>query len=90
VPVGNSRGSYSIAAGKWPSPNLTADLLDLTPYNGQAIMVVASAWNQEVISEARIIGVLDKESCDVIQKFAYEHMQEKESEIASYITGISN
>ncbi len=83
-------GVYSLAAGKWPSPNLTADLLDLSPYNGQAIMVIASDWNQEVISEARIIGVVDKVSCDVLQKFAYEHMQEKEQEIASYISGISN
>jgi hypothetical protein len=83
-------GTYSIAAGKWPSPNLTADLLDLTPYNGQSIMVIASDWNQEVISEARIFGVLDKVACDVIQKFAYEHMQEREQEIASYISGISN
>ena len=83
-------GLYSIAAGKWPSPNTTADLMDLTPYNGNSIMVVASEWNQEVISEARIFGVLDKVACDVIQKFAYEHMQEKEAEIASYISGISN
>ncbi|MBX0334259.1 hypothetical protein K3G39_13530 [Pontibacter sp. HSC-14F20] len=83
-------GTYSLAAGKWPSPNLTADLLDLTPYNGQSIMVIASDWNEEVISEARIFGVLDKVACDVIQKFAYEHMQDKEEEIASYISGISN
>lgn len=83
-------GLYRIAAGKWPSPNLTADLLDLAPYNGKAIMVIASDWNEEVISEARLFGVLDKVACDVIQKFAYEHMQEKEEEIASYISGISN
>lgn len=83
-------GTYSLAAGKWPSPNLIADLLDLAPYNGQAIMVIASDWNQEVISEARIFGVLDKVACDVLQKFAYGHMQEKEEEIASYISGISN
>ncbi|PVY39733.1 hypothetical protein [Pontibacter virosus] len=83
-------GQYSLAAGKWPSPNLTADLLDLTPYNGQAILVIASDWNQEVISEARIFGVLDKVACDVLQKFAYGHMQDKEEEIASYISGISN
>lgn len=83
-------GMYSIAAGKWPSPNLSADLLDLSPYNGKSIMVIASDWNQEVISEARIFGVLDNVACDVIQKFAYEHMQEKEEEIASYISGISN
>jgi hypothetical protein len=83
-------GSYSITAGNWPSPNLSAALLDLTPYNGQSIMVIASDWNQEVISEARIFGVLDKVACDVLQKFAYEHMQEKEEEIASYISGISN
>lgn len=83
-------GLYSLAAGKWPSPNTTADLLDLTPYNGQAILVIASDWNKEVISEARIFGVLDKVACDVLQKFAYGHMQEKETEIASYISGISN
>lgn len=83
-------GLYSIATGKWPSPNLTADLLDLTPYNGNAIMVIASDWNREVISEARVFGVLDKVACDVLQKFAYEHMQDKEAEIAAYISGISN
>lgn len=83
-------GQYSLATGKWPSPNLTADLLDLSPYNGQAILVIASDWNQEVISEARVFGVLDKAACDVLQKFAYEHMQDKEEEIASYISGISN
>lgn len=83
-------GSYSITAGKWPSPNLTADLLDLSPYEGNSIMVIASAWNEEVISEARIFGVLDKVACDVLQKFAYGHMQEKEEEIASYISGINN
>jgi hypothetical protein len=83
-------GLYSIAAGKWPSPNLTADLLDLSPYEGKSIMVIASDWNQEVISEARIFGTLDKVACDVLQKFAYEHMQEKEEEIASYISGINN
>jgi hypothetical protein len=83
-------GSYSIAEGKWPSPNLTADLLDLTPYNGKSILVIASDWNQEVISEARIFGVLDKVACDVIQKFAYEHMQDREEEIAVYISGIGN
>ena len=83
-------GSYSIAAGKWPSPNLTADLMDLTLYNGQSILVVASDWNEEVISEARILGVMDNITCDVLQKFAYELMQEKEEEIASYISGINN
>ncbi|MBD1395772.1 hypothetical protein H9Q13_01225 [Pontibacter sp. JH31] len=83
-------GSYRIAAGKWPSPNLSADLVDLTHYNGQSIMLIASNWNEEVISEARIFGVLDRVSCDVLQKFAYEHMQETEEEIASYISGISN
>jgi hypothetical protein len=83
-------GSYSIAEGKWPSPSLTADLLDLTPYNGRAILVIASDWNQEVISEARIFGVLDKVACDVLQKFSYEHMQDREEEIAVYISGIGN
>lgn len=83
-------GSYSITAGKWPSPNLTADLLDLTPYNGNSIMVIASDWNKEVISQARIFGVLNNVACDVIQKFTFEHLQEKEEEIAVYISGIGN
>jgi hypothetical protein len=83
-------GSYSLAAGKWPSPNLTADLMDLTPYNGNALMVIASDWNQEVISQARIFGVLNNVACDVIQKFAFEQLQEKEEEIAVYISGIGN
>lgn len=84
------QGSYSLAAGKWPSPNLTADLMDLTPYNGYSIMVIASEWNKEVISQARIFGVLNNPARDVINKFAYEQLQEKEDEIATYISGISN
>ncbi len=84
------QGSYSIASGKWPSPNLNADLMDLTPYNGYAILVVASAWNKEVISKARVFGVLTTMASDVVAKFAYENLQEKEDEIAAYISGISN
>jgi hypothetical protein len=84
------KGSYSIAAGKWPSPGLTADLMDLIPYNGYAIMVIASAWNEEVISQARVFGVLNTMASDVIAKFAYEHLQEKEEEITAYISGTSN
>lgn len=84
------QGSYSLAAGKWPSPNLNADLMDLTPYNGYSLMVMASAWNKEVISQARIFGVLNNIGCDVIHKFAYDTIQAKEEEIAVYISGISN
>jgi hypothetical protein len=83
-------GNYSLTAGKWPSPNLTADLIDLTPYNGYSIMVIASKWNEEVISQARIFGVLDNVACDVINKFSFEKLQEKEDEIAAYISGIAN
>lgn len=84
------QGNYSLAAGKWPSPNLNADLMDLTPYNGYSIMVIASAWNQEVISQARVFGVLNSTAQDVLTKFAYETLQAKEDEIAAYISGISN
>ncbi|MFD2512276.1 hypothetical protein ACFSRY_00240 [Pontibacter locisalis] len=84
------QGSYSITAGKWPSPGLTPNLMDLTAYNGYSIMVMASAWDKEVISQARIFGVLSTMACDVIAKFAYQKLQEKEEEIAAYISGISN
>jgi hypothetical protein len=85
------QGSYSLTAGKWPSPGLTtADLIDLTPYNGSGILVMASAWTTEVISQARIIGVLSSMACDVVAKFAYETLQAKEEEIAAYVSGISN
>ena len=84
------QGSYSITAGKWPSTGLHTGLIDLTPYNGQGILVMASAWDKEVISQARIFGVLSSMACDVISKFAYEKLQEKEEEIAAYISGISN
>ncbi|MDX5422083.1 MAG: hypothetical protein LPK07_09060 [Hymenobacteraceae bacterium] len=84
------KGNYSITAGKWPSTNHHADLMDLTPYNGYSIMVMASAWDKEVISQARIFGVLNNMACDVISKFAYEYLQKKEEEIAAYISGINN
>jgi hypothetical protein len=83
-------GNYSLAAGKWPSPGSTADLMDLTHYNGYSLMVMASEWNEEVISQARIFGVLNNSARDVINKFTYEHLQKKEDEIASYISGIDN
>lgn len=83
-------GSYSLAAGKWPSPSLTAALMDLSTYNGYSIMVIASEWNEEVISQARIFGVLNNTACDVVNKFAYEHLQEKEDDISAYVSGISN
>jgi hypothetical protein len=83
-------GNYRITAGKWPSPNLIADLVDLSPYEGQSILVIASDWDKEVISQARLFGVLDNVACDVIQKFAYEHLQDREEEIARYISGIGN
>ncbi|MCX2740926.1 hypothetical protein [Pontibacter anaerobius] len=84
------KGNYSITAGKWPAPGSTANLMDLSQYNGYAIMVMASAWDKEVISQARIFGVLNTMASDVIAKFAYEHQQGKEDEIAAYISGISN
>ncbi|WP_242929166.1 hypothetical protein [Pontibacter vulgaris] len=84
------QGTYSLTAGKWPSPNLTADLMDLSPYNGNSIMVIATTWNKEVISQAKIFGVLNNVACDVIQKFVFEKLQEKEEEIAVYISGIGN
>lgn len=84
------QGNYSITAGKWPAPGLTPNLMDLTPYNGHGILVMASAWDKEVISQARIFGVVSTMACDVISKFVYEKLQEKEEEIAAYISGISN
>ncbi|ARS34575.1 hypothetical protein [Pontibacter actiniarum] len=84
------QGSYSITADKWPPPSLSPNLMDLTPYNGYAIMVMASAWDKEVISQARIFGVLSTMANDVIANFAYDCLQEKEEEIAAYISGISN
>lgn len=83
-------GNYSITAGKWPSPSLVPNLTDLTLYNGYVIMVMASEWDKEVISHAKIFGVMDNASGDVITKFVYQHLQEKEEEIAAYISGISN
>ncbi|GAB3202484.1 hypothetical protein ABID22_004136 [Pontibacter aydingkolensis] len=84
------QGSYSLAANQGPSTGTTADLMDLSHYNGYSIMVMASEWNKEVISKARIFGVLDNTARDVINKFAYVHLQEKEEEIATYISGIGN
>lgn len=83
-------GNYSLTAGIWPSPNLKADLMDLSTYNGYGIMVMASEWNEEVISRARIIGILSSMASDVVAKFAFEALQEKESEIATYVSGHSN
>ncbi|GAA4436761.1 hypothetical protein GCM10023188_30200 [Pontibacter saemangeumensis] len=82
------QGNYSLTAGKWPSqlPNL----MDLTPYNGYALMVIAAAWDKEVISQARIVGVMSKMAGDVLSKFAYLTLQEKEEEIAGYTSGLSN
>lgn len=83
-------GNYSLTAGTWPSPNLSADLMDLSTYNGYGIMVMASEWNEEVISRARIIGIMSTMATDVVTKFASEVLQEKESEIATYVSGHSN
>lgn len=82
------QGNYSLTAGKWPSkiPNL----MDLTPYNGYALVVIAAAWDTEVISQARIIGVMNLMAGDVLTKFAYLTLQEKEEEIAGYTSGLSN
>lgn len=82
------QGNYSITNGKWPSP--TPNLIDLSPYNGYVLVVIAAAWNEEVISEARIVGVMTAMAGDVITKFAYKGMQEKEDEIAAYTSGLSN
>lgn len=82
------QGNYSLAAGKWPSkiPNL----MDLTSYNGYVLLVIAAAWDEEVISQARIVGVMTTMAGDVLSKFAYKTLQEKEEEIAGYTSGISN
>lgn len=84
------QGNYSITSGKWPSPDLTSNFIDLSEYNGEAIMVMASAWDTEVISQARIFGKLNQMACDVIATFAYEKLQANEEEIAAFISGISN
>lgn len=83
-------GTYSLAEGKWTASSTTAHLMDLSPYNGYSILVIASEWNKEVISDARLFGVLDTVAGDVIHKFGYQHLQEKEEEIARYISGIGN
>lgn len=85
------QGSYSITAGKWPAPGQPASLMmDLTSYNGYVLLVIASAWDKEVISQARIIGITDTAAGDMLSKFAYQHLQEKEEEIAAYTSGLSN
>lgn len=82
------QGNYSLTSGKWPAP--TPNLMDLSSYNGFVIVVIASAWNEEVISQARIVGVMTTMAGDVLTKFAYRELQEKEDEIASYTSGLSN
>jgi len=82
------QGNYSLTAGKWPNP--VPNLMDLTPYNGYMIMVLAGAWDKEVISQARVIGVMTPMAGDVLSKFAYLTLQEKEEEIAGYTSGLSN
>jgi hypothetical protein len=84
------QGAYNITTGKWPSPELTSNFIDLSEYNGDAIMVMASAWDTEVISQARIFGKLSQMACDVIVTFAYDKLQASEEEIAAFISGISN
>ncbi len=84
------QGSYSITSGKWPAPDLVPNFIDLSEYNGDAIMVMASAWDKEVISQARIFGKLSQMACDVIATFAYDKLQASEEEIAAFISGISN
>lgn len=86
------QGNYRITAGKWPTASTSPNFTDLTHYNGYYLLIMASDWSDsdKVISQARIIGVLDSSSGDVISKFAYATMQEKEEEIAVYISGISN
>ncbi len=83
-------GNYRLTAGKWPSPNLIANLMDLSTYNGYYIMVMAAEWNEEVISQAKIIGVLSPIAGDMVAKFSHENLQEKDNEIASYVAGFSN
>jgi hypothetical protein len=90
IPPRWEQGSYSLTAGKWPSEGIIPDMIDLTPYNGYSILVMASVWDKEVISQARIFGVLTNMASDVITKFAYDKLQEKEEEVASYISGINN
>ena len=82
------QGNYSLTAGKWPSKTL--NLMDLTSYNGYVLLVIAAAWDAEVISQARIVGVMDTMAGDVLSKFAYRTLQEKEEEIAAYTSGLSN
>ncbi len=82
------QGNYSLTAGKWPNP--IPNLIDLTPYNGYVILVLAADWDKEVISQARVLGVMTTMAGDVLTKFAYATMQEKEEEIDAYTSGISN
>ncbi|MCJ8167437.1 hypothetical protein MKJ04_21530 [Pontibacter sp. E15-1] len=82
------QGNYSLTAGKWPSP--IPNLIDLTPYNGYVLVVIAADWDKEVISQARIVGVMTAMAGDVLTKFAYSTLQEKEEEIDAYTSGISN
>ncbi|WP_347158588.1 hypothetical protein [Pontibacter chitinilyticus] len=85
-------GNYSLTAGIWPPVTGTPlpSFMDLTSYNGYMLLVIASAWDKEVISQARIIGVLSTMAGDVMSKFGYQHLQEKEEEIAAYTSGLSN
>ncbi len=84
------QGNYSLTAGSWPPPSLVPELMDLSAYNGYVLLVVASAWDSEVISQARILGVMDASAGDMLSKFGYLHLQEKEEEIAAYTAGFSN
>ncbi|MCC9134831.1 hypothetical protein ACFSKU_20010 [Pontibacter silvestris] len=84
------QGNYRVTAGKWPTASTVPVFTDLTHYNGYYLLIMASGWEDKVISQARIIGVQDSSSGDVISKFAYATMQEKEEEIAVYISGIGN
>lgn len=84
------QGNYSITAGAWPAPGLIPNLMDLTSYNGYVLLVIAAAWDSEVISQARILGVMDASAGDILSKFIYQHLQEKEEEIAAYTSGLSN
>jgi hypothetical protein len=90
TPARWEQGNYSITSGKWPAPTLSSSFIDLSEYNGEAIMVMASAWDNEVISQARIFGKLNQMACDVIATFAFEKLQASEDEIAAFISGISN
>lgn len=84
------QGNYSITAGAWPPPSLVPNLMDLTSYNGYVLLVIASDWDSEVISQARILGVMDAMAGDILSKFIYQHLQEKEEEVAAYTSGLSN